>query len=76
VFLSFKEFGFSTLPGYGVWARVNSSHKTTPKDQTSDCVENVRSLIDSSAIHLIGRGPLRKIPFFINYKIILAAANQ
>jgi len=56
VLLSLKKFLQDKLPGYGVWARENSSHKTMPKDQTSDCVENIRSLIDSSAIHFTGSG--------------------
>jgi len=52
-----KKVSCHRLPGYGVWARENSSHKTIPKDQTSDCVENTPSLIDSRAIHLTGNGP-------------------
>ena len=49
------------LPGYGVFPSEKSSHKTMPKDQTSDWVENTRSMMDSMAIHLTGSGPF----FFI-----------
>lgn len=42
--------------GYGVLASENSSHSTIPKDQTSDCVENIRSAIHSIANHLTGNG--------------------
>ena len=45
------------LPGYGVFPSEKSSHKTMPKDQTSDWVENTRSMMDSMAIHLTGSGP-------------------
>ena len=45
------------LPGYGVFPKLKMSHKTTPKLQTSIWVEKVKSLMDSIAIHLTGRGP-------------------
>lgn len=42
--------------GYGVFARENNSHNTIPKDHTSDCVENILSVIHSIASHFTGRG--------------------
>lgn len=44
------------IPGYGVLANVNSSHRTIPYDQTSDCVEKILSVIHSIASHFTGRG--------------------
>lgn len=42
------------LPGYGVLANENNSHKTIPYAQTSDCIEKFLSRIASRAIHLTG----------------------
>jgi hypothetical protein len=39
---------------YGVSPKVNSSHRTTPKDHTSDWWLNSPSFSASIAIHLIG----------------------
>lgn len=71
----FKKVSLNRLPGYGDWARENSSHKTIPKDQTSDCVENTPSLIDSSAIHLTGNGPWND-QIFLWYKLCLTDSES
>ena len=34
-----------------------NTHRTIPKDHTSDFDEKIKSSIDSIAIHLTGRGP-------------------
>lgn len=49
--------------GYGVFARENNSHNTIPKDHTSDCVENILSVIHSIASHFIGSGLWNKRKF-------------
>ena len=51
-----KNFCQIILPGYGVTARVNNSHRNIPNDQMSDCVENIPSVIASKAIHFTGNG--------------------
>lgn len=42
------------MPGYGTLPNVNNSHRTIPKDHTSEYVLNTWSLIDSRASHLNG----------------------
>lgn len=41
-------------PGYGTFPREKISHMVTPNAQTSEWLENIRSVSDSSAIHLTG----------------------
>ena len=42
------------IPGKWNFPNEKSSHKTTPKDQTSDWLEKTISVNDSGAIHLTG----------------------
>ena len=53
---SFQDSKFQSIPGYGIVPRLSSSQMVTPKLQTSDWMENVRSRRLSIAIHFSGKG--------------------
>lgn len=51
--MSWFNYDF-VLPGYGTLPNVISSYNSTPKDQTSDLMLNLRSNAASGEVHLMG----------------------